>query len=70
MVRAAVLDVFLRGGLDVSIKRQLSQLRRLGRRLRPGSVPGALVDITTGGAFIRPIVRSKNSGKGGPAKWM
>jgi hypothetical protein len=54
----------------VSIKRQLSQLRRLGRRLRPGSVPGALVDVTTGGAFIRPIPKRNNSGKGGPAKWM
>jgi hypothetical protein len=70
MVRGSLLDLLLRGGLDVSIKRQLSQLRRLGRRLRPGSVPGALVDVTTGGAFIRPIPKRNNSGKGGPAKWM
>lgn len=70
MVWHSVLNLRLRGSTDMSLKRTLSQLRQLGRKLRPGSVPGALVDITTGGAFIRPIPKRKTDGRGGPSKWM
>lgn len=52
--------------------RQFRELRQLQKRLRPGSVPGALVDVTTGGTFVRTLgtgTRKRTSG-GGPSKWM
>lgn len=53
--------------------RQIRGLQKLAKRLKPGSVPGALVDVTTGGAFVRPLNSGRRSGTGsggGPAKWM
>ncbi len=55
------------------LSRELARLNRQARRLRPGSVPGALVDITTGGAFVRPIANgrgSKRTTNTGPSRWM
>jgi hypothetical protein len=46
--------------------RQLKELRALAKRLKPGAVPGALLDSTTGGTFLRPLGRSRvRSGDGG-----
>lgn len=55
------------------LSRTLAQLNRQARRLRPGSVPGALVDVTTGGAFVRPIATgrgNKRTTNNGPSRWM
>lgn len=53
--------------------RQIRGLRQLAKRLRPGSVPGALVDVTTGGTFVRQIGNRRGNnrtGGGGPSRWM
>lgn len=51
--------------------RGLRQLREAQRRLKPGTVPGALVDSTTGGVFIRQIKprRGRQSSGDGLSKW-
>lgn len=48
----------------------IRELRKLSRRVRPGTVPGALVDVTTGGTFVRPVIRRARGGVSGPARWM
>jgi hypothetical protein len=46
--------------------RQIRRLQKLARTLKPGSVPGAFVDSTTAGTFIRPMGRSRvRSSQGG-----
>jgi hypothetical protein len=49
---------------------QIRMLKKISRRVRPGTVPGALVDVTTGGTFVRPIARPSRGGGSGPARWM
>jgi hypothetical protein len=54
----------------VKFSKRIRELQKIARRIKPGSVPDALVDVTTGGTFVRPTARRVRGGVGGPARWM